>query len=400
MVLWINKDIHQSNTPEIKDDDFFDQMKKLCLLNFPKKDHKQILSIITTLRKQEKKNVIITWSQSEQLKFINKILTQKQLKKLKNEIFREIFRLKDENSGIRPFPNAKPSIAEKKVPINTFPGWKIKDRKWNTIKMKTKWEDITLLEDSGLYFYKVTKWDSISSIENKLQKYFGKKFSHLTQEEVRNKLKWFNIPWRILRPGLLIPIPWDNEDRLISDKQFTNSCHEWINMIYKNDHYGKYVWAILDVMLEQELIWLMLAVAKQESWWLPLGQFEFHRYEPHKKAFSFSIFHILMKGPWLKARQTLWHTEWQMYNPVIASKIFLWFIIEKLTNWKDIPVDIFKKNFKKIFWDIKEKTSPKDFEKFALFYNWWNWRKTNPNYAINMSRYYNQSQWLLQLAQL
>lgn len=400
MIRWIEWDIHHINTPEIKGDDFFDQMQKLCLLNFPTKKHKEIIGIINWLRKKEKQDSIITWSKSEQLKFIQKALDKKSLDWLKRSIDRELLKLREENNWLKPFPKEPKTTAEKKVPIQTTPWWEIKNRKQKTLTLKTRWERITLIKDSWLYFYRVVAWDSISLIENKLQKYFKWEFSHLNEQQIRNKLKWFNISSKKLKPGLLIPVPWDQEDRLMTDRQFTNACHEWINMIAKNDYYWKYAQTINDIMLEQDLVWLMIAVAKQESWGAPLWQFEFHRREPHKKAFSFSIFHILMSWPGLRARQKLWHTEWQMYNPIIASKVFIAFIIEKITQWKDMPLTEFKKRAQKILVEIEGKTSPSDFEKFAYFYNWANWKKINPHYAKNMSRYFNSSQKLLELAQI
>lgn len=122
----------------------------------------------------------------------------------------------------------------------------------------------------------------------------------------------------------------------------------------------------------------MLAIAKQESGGKPIGQFELHRWEPHQSAFSFSLFHVLMKGAGMRARQHLDMTEGQLYHPKNAAKLFLAFLCEKSRKGKLCDPERFFPLMKNL-------------NSFARFYNGAAWKRINPHYTRHLRKYYHQS---------
>ena len=120
-----------------------------------------------------------------------------------------------------------------------------------------------------------------------------------------------------------------------------------------------------------------IAVAKQEGGGRPLGQFTLHRWEHHKKAFSFSYFHVLMKGPGLTARRKLNLTEGQLLHPENAVMLFLAFLIEKTKERAKHADRYFP------IWEHDED--------FAKFYNGGKWKEKNPDYLVNLERYYQEA---------
>jgi len=242
-----------------------------------------------------------------------------------------------------------------------------------------------IFEDIGaLVFYKVEKGDTIQTIHEKLSKY--KQFEHLKTSS-RSKIKSFNVPQSSLTPGMLIPIPLAEEDRTLTDEQFVNYCNEAIDEMTNDEEYGPATRKIIKKTSKGELLAVMLTIAKQESGGKPIGQFELHRWEPHQSAFSFSIFHVLMKESGIKARKNLNLTEGQLYHPKNAAKLFLAFLCEKSKNGSSC-------NPEKFF------PLMKNLEEMALFYNGKAWRKINPNYTRNLSKYYQQSKRLLSIKDL
>jgi|GEM_PF-1733706 hypothetical protein len=228
-----------------------------------------------------------------------------------------------------------------------------------------------VFRDVGLTFYYVNKGDTISSIRKRLSEY--EEFSYLKSGS-SYKLYSFNIPARKLRAGLWIPIPTEARDRHLSEAQFINYAGRAIDEIKEHPHYGAEVERILQKVSERELIATMIAVAQQEGGDKPLGQFVLHRWEDHQRAFSFSYYHVLMKGPGLEARRKLNLTEGQLYHPQNAAKLFLAFLIEKCAE---------RRRHADRYFPISE--HQKD---FASFYNGRRWKKTNPNYLVNYNRYY------------
>lgn len=234
----------------------------------------------------------------------------------------------------------------------------------------------TVFEDIGaLTFYKVEKGDSITGIREKLSKY--KRFSYLKTLS-KSKIKSFNVPQKSLRPGMLIPIPLDEEDRSITDAQFAHYCNDAIDEMAQDSRYGDMISKIIQKTSKREILRVMLAIAKQESGGKPIGQFELHRWEPHQRAFLFSLFHVLMRGAGMKARQNLDMTEGQLYHPKNAAKLFLAFLCEKSRRGRSCNPER--------FFPLME-----NLNSFARFYNGAAWRRINPHYTRNLRKYYDQS---------
>jgi hypothetical protein len=232
-----------------------------------------------------------------------------------------------------------------------------------------------IFHDIGLDFYKVRAGDNPTSIRKKLAKY--PEYAHLAQQT--NKLHSFNIPSRSLQVDMWLPIPLENEDRQLTDEQFAGYAKEGIDDLKGHTEYGPIVRSIIEEVGESDLVATMIAVAKQESGGLPLGQFELHRWEKKYRAFSFSMFHVLMEknGPGLTARRELDLTEGQTYHPRNAVKLFIGFMAEKAGDpTKYFPVD-------------------QNISSFASFYNGTAWRRTNPGYDQHVISYYRAAQKLL-----
>lgn len=235
---------------------------------------------------------------------------------------------------------------------------------------------IEVFQDIGLTFYIVQKGDSIEKIRNKLSALDG--LAYLREQT--QKIQSFNIPSRELQVGMYLPIPLENEERHVSDEDFAK--HAYLALVHLTEHpkYGKYIKFLQENYSSKEIIAVMVAIAKQESGGLPIGQFELHRWEPAHDVFSFSIFHVLMKGPGLQARRKIKRTEGQLYHPQNAAELFFAFMIEKLderyggkkeeSQIKDSLVDLFQLD-----------------ESMATFYNGSNWKRGNPHYLKNIQGY-------------
>lgn len=252
-----------------------------------------------------------------------------------------------------------------------------------TCKPEQVSQKIRLIRDAELTFYVVQCGDTISGIRQKLGKI--PEFQYLKRPEYSKKMYGFNIRPGNLDVGMLIPIPVESKNRRLTDEQFANYCQAAINEMKVDQQYGAQIRQLLKKFSEKDLVELMLAVAKQESGGKPLGQLEFHRWENHRSAFSFSIFHVLMVEAGLTARKKLGMTEGQTYHPKNASKLFLAFLFEK--------VDLINKNQKTNstleerlpLGRITKKERENRFKKFAGFYNGPNWRKNH--YVQSLKKY-------------
>ena len=232
-----------------------------------------------------------------------------------------------------------------------------------------------IFHDIGLDFYKVKKGDNPSTIREKLSKY--PQYAHLKDQT--DKMHSFNIPSTVLQVDMWLPIPLENKDREMSDEQFAGYAKQGIDDIKEHPKYGKFVKEVIAKIGESDLIATLIAIAKQESGGKPLGQFEMHRWEKRYKAFSFSMLHILMerRGPGLEARHKLDMTEGQTYHPSNATKLFIGYMVEKTNN----PIKLFPIN--------------EHYEKFASFYNGSDWKNTNKDYVVNITKYYKEAQLFL-----
>jgi len=254
-----------------------------------------------------------------------------------------------------------------------------KERKERYKKIQINGETIALFHDIGLTFYYVKPGDTIEKIKNKLSQI--KEFRYI-KDLPNQKTKSFNIPEKKLKANLWIPIPKEENERIITDKDFLQYAQKGLEKMKANKIYGEQIKKMINASSEKEILSLMIATAKQESGGLPLGQFEFHRWENHHQCFSYSIYHILMKGPGEKARKNLEMTKGQTYHPENASQLFLAFLIEKEkeTGFIKSPADYLPLTG-------KNKNGEKKSEIFAKFYNGKNWKETNPKYAENIINY-------------
>ena len=231
-----------------------------------------------------------------------------------------------------------------------------------------------IFHDAWLDFYQVKKGDTESGIRHKLQS----SYDYLSTQ--KGKLESFNIKSKNLRVGMWLPIPIENEDRVLTDEQFIGYAYEALDDMRDHPIYGSYVKHILEHNTIEQVVAAFLAVAKQESGGKPLGQFELHRWEPHHKAFSFSLFHVLMKDSGLHARRRLNMSEGQTYHPRNACKLFLGFLIQKVLDAHQGEA----LTIKKLNNLLPIEQHP---EEFAKFYNGSNWQRTNPNYVNNVKKY-------------
>lgn len=223
-----------------------------------------------------------------------------------------------------------------------------------------------IFDDVGFSFYLVQVGDTISEIREKLSRY--PEFAHLADQTT--KLDSFNIPAKKLRANMWIPIPIERKDRHLTEAQFVNYAANAIEKMVADKTYGEEVQRILTKVDERTLVATMMAIAKQEAGGEPLGKFALHRWENHQGAFSFSYFHVLMKGPGLKARRHLNLTEGQLFHPENAVRLFLAFMIEKSKESR--------KHADRLF-PISENE-----EAFARFYNGKRWKQINPHYIENL----------------
>ncbi|MBI4234815.1 hypothetical protein HY604_00785 [Candidatus Peregrinibacteria bacterium] len=231
---------------------------------------------------------------------------------------------------------------------------------------------ITIFRDNGLNFYRVANnTETKKDIRAKLEQF--KEFAYI-KNLPEHKLRSFNILDVSLTEGMLIPIPIPEDHRKFSEEEFLNHCHDGIVEMLQHEEYGCHVAELLEKIGEKELLTFMLTMAKVESGGLPLGQFEFHRYEKHIPAFSFSIFHVLMSGPGLTARKKLNLSEGQLYHPRNAAKLFLGFLVEKSGG-----------NPGKFF-PIMDHV-----EEFTSFYNGTAWRSINHQYPDTLTKFYKSS---------
>lgn len=230
-----------------------------------------------------------------------------------------------------------------------------------------------IFQDVGLTFYLVKPGDTLSEIRQRLSRY--PQYAHLGEQ--RYKLDSFNIPPRKLRAHMWIPIPMEEADRHLTEAQFIHYAGDAIDELRDHEAYGDDLARILVHVSERELIATMYAIAKQEGGGKPLGQFELHRWEAHQQAFSFSYFHVLMKGPGLTARRKLNLTEGQLYHPHNAVKLFIGFLVEKSAENRKQADRFFP--------------LPDHMKEFAVFYNGRRWETTNPHYIENVTRYYEEA---------
>lgn len=227
---------------------------------------------------------------------------------------------------------------------------------------------ISVLRDVGLTFYKVVNGDTLDKIRMKLGKF--PEFAYL-KELSRVKILSFNIPPHLLQLGMWIPIPSNPETKEeLSEEAFRKYCFDAIDELKKNPIYDKKMASLEAAVGRESIIAAMIAVAKTESG-NKLGKFADRRYENGHKAFSYTLFHVLMAGAGLRARRNLGMTTGQALHPRNSAKLFLAFIFQKAGRAgveKYFPLHL-------------------HFEDFATFYNG-HWEGKEPSYPEELLKYY------------
>lgn len=240
---------------------------------------------------------------------------------------------KFKNDYSKPYPNGEFSDAEKA---------------FRTQRLE---EGLIVRYDVGLNFYRVQPGDNLDGIKDKLSKY--ENFSYL-KNLPKGKIKTFNISAGVLKPGMWLALPPQKSPvEGLTDAKFIENCRDAIKEIQSNPIYGRFVVDLLRRTTEDQVVAMMLACAKTESGSGRLDQFALFRYQAGShKCYSYTLFHILMDGAGLKARQNLGMTEGQTLEPKNSAKLFLAFMIEKAPD-----------TFQKLF-PLDGNT-----KKFATFYN-------------------------------
>lgn len=242
---------------------------------------------------------------------------------------------------------------------------------------------VEIKRDIGVTFYKVIQGDTLERIGNKLSKL--PEFKYL-KDLPDYGLRSFNFPNpRDLKGGMWIPIPLPETQRQMTEKQFINYCYEATQEMLRHPAYGQEMRRIVNQVGFEELYAAMWAVAKTESGGKPFGQFEYHRWEEGSKCFSYGMFHVLMSGPGLRARRRLDMTEGQTYHPKNGAKLFLAFCIEKARESNVTQTSNGKGDVTKLF------PMGSHYENWATFFNSSLWRKTNPNYASQLTAFHKQA---------
>jgi len=213
---------------------------------------------------------------------------------------------------------------------------------WHIQKITIDWKNF-IKDTDNLFFYIVTEEDinNAKKENTALREYIRFKvaecdqFSYLNDNNIYSKsTKWVNTPSRFIKAGFFIPIPMEKEKRIINQEQFKKDCNEALTKILTNEKY----WPMMQEYATnrenfEKIVNSMMVYARCESAGndpqCDVWEYVLHRREKIYHCYSFSYYHILMIDWGLDARNWLWLTEWQCYDPVNAWMLFLAFVCEK-----------------------------------------------------------------------
>jgi hypothetical protein len=194
----------------------------------------------------------------------------------------------------------------------------------------------------GVYFYEGKVGQSLEDIFRVLSTLPQFDYlDHLFGLGVRSNEHGFSGIPSVLPYPMIVPIPSDPNERMISDEEFiTRYAGQAIDVMSNHEYYGPYIkYLACDETMRENLMAVMLAVAKGETGVHyegdpkvldePIGKAVFSRYEPKEDLFSYSCFHILMDEVGETARQNLNMTEGQTYHYYNACCLFLAYLVEK-----------------------------------------------------------------------
>lgn len=237
---------------------------------------------------------------------------------------------------------------------------------------------VTVFRDMGvLTFYMVEEGDNFERIKSKLSA--NPEFAYV-RDLPPSKLKSFNIPLKELKKGMWIPIPLPEVKRQLTPQQLLSYSNQAIDEMLADPTYSEGMKKMLAKIGRKEVLAEMYAIGKHEAGGVRIGENEYHRWEGSGShhEFSFSLWHVLMTGPGLRARRNLNLTEGQTYHPKLGAKAHLAYLLEKLGEENKGADAILP---------ISEKLV-----KLAVFYNGSNYRK---EWVQNVPKYYREALGLL-----
>jgi len=237
-------------------------------------------------------------------------------------------------------------------------------------RMETLPNGAKLLNDAGVYFYKVIQNDNPSAITQTLAR--DPRFAHLKTRGYG--VTSYNASPKRLAAGMWLPIPPRERDAyVVSDTEFLSAASRAIARLESHPVYRKEIGTLLKMVSRKNLEAGMLAVAKMESGGGRVGELSPALWDPNHQTFSLSVFHVLMEGAGLDARKKLGMTQGQLFYPENASALFLAFLCEKGDPSSLFPID-------------------RHAADFAAFYNGASWKKYNPTYASDLLAAYRSAQ--------
>jgi len=267
---------------------------------------------------------------------------------------------------------------------------------------RSKWVEIA--EQNWVYFYKPQKWDTVAKVLEKLKKYeqsmwvSDADFSYLQEPEYKifsksRNIKSINIPpQNDLSKIPFVIIPMKKEERIISKEKLQESANDALDNL-ENWIYAKQFKNLMDKVpisdkdeVKKHFVQTMLAFAATESW---MWTATFHRRENSYKAYSVSMFHILLEKNWdwisdwpgLTALTKLGYNIWDVNtDPTKACEFFMWYRFEKANFIKKVE----KKELREVI-----PLTDKNKETAWRIFNWdrtWAYPKVlNANYSIYCS---------------
>lgn len=248
--------------------------------------------------------------------------------------------------------------------------------------------------DAGVTFYQVKAGDTLYGIRRVLASV--PEFSYL-KDLPDYGVNSFNVrnPRVKLWPGMFIPVPLAEGRSELTEEFFARDAVVAVEEMLAMSDYAPYLKEIFHRgVTVPELVSMMIAVAKQESGGVPIGQMAPHRYEPAQGVFSYSICHVLMNETGVRARRTLRLSEGQLYHPRNAAKILLAFMIEKSLERLGpnlTPDGRVQRVADALTGFLPFGEEVGRFETFAGFYNGGAWRAINPDYAEEIHYYYEKA---------
>lgn len=216
---------------------------------------------------------------------------------------------------------------------------------------------------STVYFRKVKSGQTLGEVHRALQN--DSRFAYLKNDSYDPSKSWnvfgWNIKSGVLQPWMLVPVPLDRAETIVSQKELIQASMDAVDAIKSHPKYGEFVTTLENDLGRNHLMKLMLVFADKES---DMGNTQLHRFEPHHDAYSYSLFHILDEWPGHDALEWLWLTEADvMSDPTKAGQRFRAFWFEKFHDLKN------NKNFGKYYDNPSKFFAKKNLKTCGKLYN-------------------------------